>query len=295
MEDSAGSGTPAETTVSLADAAVAAAIARAAVSGRTADRTPTIEQLLAAFGEGEPTAQARARAAAAMRLAGVTVTPPLQNAPPGSRLALAAPGAPRRRAPLVTALLALAAIAIVTGTAFAVSRLLSDNGSRADQELPATTPLTIAGQSTATTATAATATTTGTTVAAATETAGQTAAGTDTTTTGTTTTATTPSRKEQEQQRAAALARKPMVVTLDASVRPTFLCVDDGAGGELFNGTLSGRRTFRARHIRLNIGLASTRVTVNGKELTLPGSPAGFDISRRDGVRPLPLGQRPCA
>ncbi len=297
MEDSAGSGTPTETTVSLADAAVAAAIARAAVSGRTADRTPTIEQLLAAFGEGEPTPQARARAAAAMRLAGVTVTPPLHSAPLGARLTLAAPGAPRRRAPLVTALLALTAIAIVTGTAFGVSRLLTDNGRRADQQLPATTPLTIAGQTTATTAT------TGTTVAAATDTA-TTGAQTGTTTDSSTTTptTTTPSasekaaaRRRAERRRAAALARKPMVVSLDASARPTFLCVDDGAGGELFNGTLSGSRTFRGLHIRLNIGLASTRVTVNGKELALPGSPAGFDISRRGGVRPLALGQRPCA
>lgn len=306
MEDSAGSGTPTETTVSLADAAVAAAIARAAVSGRTADRTPTLEQLLAAFGEGEPTAQARARAAAAMRLAGVTVTPPLDSAPPGARLALAAPGSPRRRAPLVTALLALAAIAIVTGTAFGVSRLLTDNGRRADQQLPATTPLTIAGQTAATTATTSTGTTatTETGMASTTTTATDTDATgttqTDTTTTTTTSTAPSPAdkaaaRRRADRRRAAALARRPMVVALDATARPTFLCVDDGAGGELFNGTLSGRRTFRGVHIRLNIGLASTRVAVNGKALALPGSPAGFDISRRSGVRPLPLGQRPCA
>ena len=51
---------------------------------------------------------------------------------------------------------------------------------------------------------------------------------------------------------------------LNAS-RPTFLCVE-GDGKQLFNGTLTGARTFRARVVRLNIGLGpSTRVTANGK------------------------------
>lgn len=285
MEGSAGSGPQTTTTVSLADAAVAAAIARAAASGRTADRTPTIEQLLAAFGEGEPTIQARARAAAAMRLAGVVVSPDIHSASPGSRLTLTAPGAPRRRPMLVTLLLALVAIAIVTGTAFGVSRLLSGKDKRAAQDLPATTPLTISSATTtAETATTPAETTTADTATAATP-----------TTTTPTATERRAARRRADERRAAALARRPMVVTLDATARPTFLCVDDGAGGELFNGTLAGRRTFRGVHIRLNIGLASTRVTVNGNELTLPGSPSGFDVSRKNGIRPLPLGRRPCA
>ena len=39
--------------------------------GRPADRTPTLEQLVAAFGEAEPTVDARRRAARALALAGV--------------------------------------------------------------------------------------------------------------------------------------------------------------------------------------------------------------------------------
>jgi hypothetical protein len=46
--------------------------------------------------------------------------------------------------------------------------------------------------------------------------------------------------------------------------------------------------------VRLNIGLASTRVTVNGTPVTLSGSPAGLDVTRKGGARALALGQRPC-
>ena len=62
----------------------------------------------------------------------------------------------------------------------------------------------------------------------------------------------------------------------------------------LFNGTLAGKKTFKARRVRLNVGLATTRVTVNGNELKITGSPAGFDITRK-AVKPLAVGQRPCA
>jgi hypothetical protein len=36
-------------------------------------------------------------------------------------------------------------------------------------------------------------------------------------------------------------------------------------------------------------------VTVDGTSVTLDGSPAGLDITRRGGARTLPLGRRPCA
>jgi hypothetical protein len=75
---------------------------------------------------------------------------------------------------------------------------------------------------------------------------------------------------------------------------PTYLCVDNGAGKQLFAGTLSSPRTFKGKQIRLNIGLASTRVTINGKPYRLSGSPAGLNITRRR-VVPLALGGRPCS
>ncbi len=84
-----------------------------------------------------------------------------------------------------------------------------------------------------------------------------------------------------------------MTVRLTPS-EPTFLCVDDGAGRTLFNGTLSSRKTFTGKRVRLNVGLGSTRVSINGKRYMLSGSPAGVDITP-DRRTPLPLGQRPCS
>ena len=84
-----------------------------------------------------------------------------------------------------------------------------------------------------------------------------------------------------------------MTVRLVAS-QPTFLCVD-GDGQRLFDGTLTGSRTFRARVVRLNVGLGpSTRVTANGKAVPLTASPTGVQITPR-GQAFLPLGARPCA
>ena len=62
----------------------------------------------------------------------------------------------------------------------------------------------------------------------------------------------------------------------------------------MFSGTLTGKKVFRAKRVRMNIGLASTRVTVNGNPVRLDGSPAGLDITRKGGARSLALGQRPC-
>jgi hypothetical protein len=85
-----------------------------------------------------------------------------------------------------------------------------------------------------------------------------------------------------------------VTVRVDATARPTFLCVDDGQGHQLFGGTLSGKKTFKGQRIRMNIGLASTQITVNGNPIRLNGSPDGLDITRSGGAKNLPLGQRPC-
>ncbi|MCW2994110.1 MAG: hypothetical protein JWQ18_1605, partial [Conexibacter sp.] len=184
--------------------------------------------------------------------------------------------------------------------------LLGDNkgGDRVADNLPAGT--TASGAVPATTPTVAT-TTTGTT---ATET---TATATETTATEPTATTTTPSSstddaaaeakraarlKRKREAAAAAAAKKKghtgVTVRVDASIRPTFLCVDNAHGTTMFSGTLSGKKVFRAKRIRMNIGLASTRVTVNGSAVRLDGSPTGFDITRKGGARSLALGKRPC-
>src|ERR1700712_4899411 len=83
--------------VPLGDAAIATEIAQAAARGRGADRAPTLEQLLAAFGEHAPTDAGRRRVAAALRVAGMGVQPAVLAAEPGQRLLLLPPGVSGRR------------------------------------------------------------------------------------------------------------------------------------------------------------------------------------------------------
>jgi hypothetical protein len=312
MEGSARS--PHDPEVPLGDAAIATEIAQAAARGRGADRAPTLEQLLAAFGESAPTDAARRRVSAALRVAGMGVRPDLLTAEPGQRLLLLPPGTSAGRS-RGRGLLGLVGVAAVLVAAAAGASLL-DRGGRPQtaDSLPAgttpttalppvTTPTDTTGTETATTPTDTTGTDTSTTA-------------TDTTATDTTATSSTPSdtdaaaaararreraararrRREQEAaaRRRAATASRQVTVRVDASLRPTFLCVDDGSGNNLFNGTLTGRKVFRGRRIRMNIGLASTRITVNGNPVRLNGSPDGLDITRAGGAKTLPLGQRPC-
>lgn len=292
--------------VPLADAQIAARIARAAATGRGADRAPTLEQLLAAFGEPAPTEAARRRVAAALRVAGLGVRPDVEQAPPGQRLLLLPPGAangPRRG----RAAAGVAALALVLGAAAVSAAVLgTDEGDRASDHLADTATFTVLTGTTATT----TETTPTTETQAETATDTGTTPATETTPTSTTTPArTTPTaeqqaaaerrRKKARDRRAArrkraAAARKTVTVRVDATSRPTFLCVENGDGKQLYGGTLSGKEVFRDKVVKLNIGLASTRVTVNGNPVTLNGSPTGLEISRKGGVRQLPLGKRPC-
>jgi hypothetical protein len=312
--------------VPLGDAAIATEIANAAARGRGADRAPTLDQLLAAFGEPAPTPEARRRVAAALRVAGMGVRPDLQTAEPGQRLLLLPPGTSsggsRGRA-----LAGLIAVGAILAAAAAAATLLNpdDSADRVADNLPSETS-TFAVQDGGSNAAPASTTTPAETTAtepAATETTATAPTATDTTATETTT-ATTPSEttsttpaagaEEAERKRAARIKReraeakaeakkrqaaataagKGVTVRVDASVRPTFLCVDNGNGTTMFSGTLTGKKVFRAKRVRMNIGLASTRITVNGNPVRIDGSPAGLDITRKGGARELPLGQRPC-
>jgi hypothetical protein len=239
-------------------------------------RCGALEQLLAAFGEEQPTTEARRRIARALALAGVATTPDLLEAAPGQRVALEVRG-PRKRHVLPLAILALVAL---LGAAAALATTLDTSSTETGANLPAGTP------TTATTATAEQTTTTQTTPQG-------------------------PSAAERRRQRRArekrareklarqrraaarAAARRRVTVRLTAS-QPTFLCVD-GDGRRLFNGTLSGSRTFRAREVRMNVGLGpTTRVTANGRAVPLTSSPTGIRLTPK-GQAPLPSGTRPCA
>jgi hypothetical protein len=298
--------------VPLGDAAIASQIAGAAARGRGADRAPTLEQLLAAFGEPAPTDAARRRVAAALRVAGMGVRPDLLSAETGQRLLLLPPGAAAGR-PRWRAALGLAGVAAILVAAAAGASLLEgsgDDGGRVADSLPAgssSAPAPSGGSASApaTATTATTATTPGTTPT-------ETADTTPTPPTDTTATTTTPDddeaaaaarrarrqaarrKREAAAKRRAAAARRTVTVRVDASARPSFLCVDDGGGTILFSGTLSDKKTFKSRRVRMNVGLASTIVTVNGNPVRLNGSPDGLDITRAGGAKTLPIGQRPC-
>src|SRR3954469_14035289 len=107
---------PNDPEVPLGDAATATEIAQAAARGRGADRAPTLEQLLAAFGEPAPTEAARRRGAAALGVAGMGGRPDLLIAEPGQRLLLLPPGVSGGRS-RGRAVLGLAGVAVVLAAA----------------------------------------------------------------------------------------------------------------------------------------------------------------------------------
>jgi hypothetical protein len=287
---------PPDESVPLGDAQVAADIARAARRGRGVDRSPTLEQLLAAFGEPEATERARRRVRSALELAGIEVRPNVLQAPAGERVLLDASGSGDGRSTGSRALLGLLALAAVVAVAAVAATLAGKSGTTAHDALPATTATTTPSALTTTTATpgAATAPAQPRTPAPAATTQTTPAAQTVPPSPTTPATQTDPPSQTTPRTSAPPPARRTVTVRVNALGRPSFVCADDGAGHQLFSGILSDARVFRGHHIRLNIGLASTRVKVNGKVVALDGSPAGLDISRR-GARPLPLGQRPCA
>jgi hypothetical protein len=254
--------------VPVGDLEIAQRIARAARSGARSDREPTLEQLLSAFGEAEPTPQARTRIASALTLAGLRAQPSVHEAHPGERLKLRPPGG-RSHSRVV---LGAGALAVVIAAA-AVIAVASGGGSgndRAADALPATT--------TQTTATAPPVTTAAPTTA--------------------TTPAPTPAKpkkgRKKAKKKAKPAAPKQVVVKLVPGPQASYLCADHGPGTAATETTLSAPLTFRGKRVRINVGLSSVNVTVNGKRFALAGSPSGYDIGLKKRSY-LPQGQRPCA
>jgi hypothetical protein len=255
--------------VPVGDLEIAQRIAGAARSGGRADREPTLEQLLSAFGEAEPTPAARTRIASALTLAGLRAQPTVHEAHPGERLRLRAPGAGGRG----RALIGVGALALVIAAAAVIAALSGGGGSsddRAADALPATTTTTSAVE------TATTPTTTATTAPAPAKPK-----------TGT-------GKKRGKKAKPKPAAPTQVVVKLVPGDQASYLCVDHGPGTPETETTLSAPLTFKGKRVRLNVGLSSVHVTVNGKDFALSGSPSGYDIGLKKRAF-LPQGQRPCA
>jgi cytoskeletal protein RodZ len=91
---------------------------------------------------------------------------------------------------------------------------------------------------------------------------------------------------------------RPASVTLRVQTQfPTYTCVDTGAGTTVvYQGTIDGSRTFKAKRLRVNLGKTSVKLTANGKSVPVVQTPdpAGFEFTPK-GHKDLPVGQRPCA
>lgn len=99
-------------------------------------------------------------------------------------------------------------------------------------------------------------------------------------------------KRERERERESTRVSLRITPTV-----PTYLCVDDGEGKVLFEGTIESRRSFRGKHLRINLGKTSATVRANGKRVPLDRSdpnPVGFDFTPGE-REPLALGSRPCA
>jgi hypothetical protein len=261
-------GEPPQQPVPVGDLEIAQRIAGAARSGGRAEREPTLEQLLSAFGEAEPTPEARTRIASALTLAGVMTTPTVHEAHPGERLKLRPPGTGGRG----RLTLAVGALALVIGAAAAVAAVSGGGGDHNTDN--AANALPAADQTTPTTTTQTTPPTTATTPAAK------------------------PKKKAAAKKQAAKkkkpAAPKQVVVRLVPTDQASYLCVDHGPGTPTTETTLSAPLTFKGKRVRLNVGLSSVRVTVNGKPFRLAFSPSGYDLQPTKRSF-LPQGQRPCA
>ena len=113
-----------------------------------------------------------------------------------------------------------------------------------------------------------------------------------------TTTAKQPKAKKKAKPKASEkrARRKPRSVKLRiVPAGPTYVCLDKGAGTPVvYENTLTGPRSWKARHLRVNLGRREVRITVNGKRVRVPAGsdPIGFDF-RPTKTRVI-TGTRPC-
>jgi hypothetical protein len=121
---------------------------------------------------------------------------------------------------------------------------------------------------------------------------------TSSSTTTTTATAKKPAAKKKPAAAKPHRRRRATIVRLRISpAAATYVCIDKGLGTPVvYEGTLVGPKSWKSRHLRVNLGRRAVRMTVNGKSVRVPAGtdPIGYDL-RPNSRHLLPLGQRPCA
>jgi cytoskeleton protein RodZ len=94
-------------------------------------------------------------------------------------------------------------------------------------------------------------------------------------------------------------APKPTTVALRISpAAATYVCVDKGAGtAVVYEGTLSTPKSWKAKHLRLNLGRRAVAITVNHHHVRVPpgSDPIGYDIHPSRARVMAPTERRPCA
>jgi hypothetical protein len=254
--------------VPLRDLEVAQRVALAARSGPHADREPSLEQLLEAFGEPKPTVEARRRIASALTLAGLRADPPVYDAQPGERIALRPVAGGGRNVKVIAGAGVLALLLAGGAIAATVGGGGKGSGGQSANTIPLETLQTT-----------------------------DTVPPTTATTPPVTTTPPVVNPKPPVKTKKKKAAKKPpatVTVKLVPGPQSSYLCVDNGKGTPATETTLFAPRTFKAKRIRINVGLSSVKVTVNGKPFALSGSPTGYLITPTKRAY-LPQGQRPCA
>lgn len=116
----------------------------------------------------------------------------------------------------------------------------------------------------------------------------------------TSTPTTTAKTKKKVVQHPRTTHRAPRPTTVALRISPaaaTYVCVDKGAGtAVVYEGTLSTPKSWKAKHLRINLGRRGVTITANHKHVKVPAGsdPIGYDF-HPDKTRVMAPGERrPC-
>lgn len=99
--------------------------------------------------------------------------------------------------------------------------------------------------------------------------------------------ATKPAATRTTERPATASSSRPAAVRLRiAPTEPAYICVADGAGRTLWEGMRTGPYEVRARKLVLRVGVATAKITVNGRTVPVTKAPGAFELTP-GGIRAL--------